>query len=334
VTTFFSIFSALVLAVITVDVPNKSVKFTAKSTGLGKTSVLEFFAVGEGSDHDYESMFVLEDPIRSFTEAFEKIGLPKGKDVDYSKCRFWPVGVKLSMEPSLSELVSDCGTNAPCDVIYSGGKRGPDNIPVAHTNMPLSLFAFYNLPESILQLNDTLDQATAYGRFSPKVEIPKGEVRTFTLKWDGKTEDSKREITPDFKGEYTVSEAVKIALGLSKIDSPVAKINGFKEGQFYYRAFLPQEAWRQRSMRLAQPYEIHLSKSLPLTIIKEDWSEGSFDPKLIVSEHSLDYLKEEKSLKVDTCFFYVNGDTRLREIYEIAKLMPRKIKNFYVFIEQ
>jgi hypothetical protein len=131
----------------------------------------------------------------------------------------------------------------------------------------------------------------------------------------------------------TLSEAVRRAEIYAKLDSPDTKINGFREGQFYYRAFLPREAWRDRKERLSQPYEVRFSGGRPdLTVITEDWSDTSLtEPKLIVEQKSFKDIDPEA--RIDTCFIYAAKDAPLARLYAVKKLLPAKIVNWYIFAE-
>jgi hypothetical protein len=184
-----------------------------------------------------------------------------------------------------------------------------------------------------MRFDDTLEQSTVYGRFVPAQKIPKGEVRKFTFTWKGATNGGKHVMTPDFPPQMTLSEAVRRAEIYAKLDSPDTKINGFREGQFYYRAFLPREAWRDRKERLSQPYEVRFSGGRPdLTVITEDWSDTSLtEPKLTVAQKPFADIDPED--RVDTCFIFAAKDVLLSELYAVKKLLPSKIVNWYVFVE-
>ncbi len=61
------------------------------------------------------------------------------------------------------------------------------------------------------------------------------------------------------------------------------------EGQLFYKSFLPDEQWRERSKRLSQPWELHVGRTSPtnalptLRLVKtlEDWSDpDSIEPRL------------------------------------------------------
>jgi hypothetical protein len=68
------------------------------------------------------------------------------------------------------------------------------------------------------------------------------------------------------------------------------------EGQLYYKAYLPDDNWRDRAKRLSQPWELHVGKPEsgravpPLRLVKtlEDWSDpASIEPRLTPVEHPL-----------------------------------------------
>ena len=99
--------------------------FTASATGVDKGATVEFFFTGKDSDRDYEAMFALDMPIAEFARAIEKAGLLPGQPIDAEKCRVWPVGTPVSLEPSISDFVKvdrsggfDLGR-----IVYTGGLR-------------------------------------------------------------------------------------------------------------------------------------------------------------------------------------------------------------------
>ncbi len=314
-------------------VGTNSVTISVVSTDCGMDAPLEFLVVGPGSDNDYEAMFTSEDDIKDIDAAFRRAGMPLGSAMSARDCRFWPIGTKLKTEPDLWKMVRDERNEEKRSPVWTGGTRHPDGSPVAATNMPLAIFAFYNLPQSLIQFDDSLEQSIVYGRFKPAEKIAKGERRTIKFFWTPEeTNGGKHVMTPDFPPEMSLKDAVKLAGALAQLDSPDTKINGFKEGQFFYRAFLPREAWRDRKERLAQPYEVRFVDGKPnLTVITEDWSdENSTDPKLTVTSATFESVKG--NTKVDTCFIYAPSTMKLAEIYAIKPLLPRSVSNWYVFI--
>ena len=100
----------------------------------------------------------------------------------------------------------------------------------------------------------------------------------------------------------SVGDAIKLASALMQLDSPETKVNGYKEGQFFYRAFLPRESWRDRKERLSQPFEVRFVDGKPsLTVIKEDWSDpNATDPKLIESNPSFESIAKDEMTDTDS----------------------------------
>ena len=140
-------------------------------------------------------------------------------------------------------------------------------------------------------------------------------------------------MTPDFPPEMSVGDAIKLASALMQLDSPETKVNGYKEGQFFYRAFLPRESWRDRKERLSQPFEVRFVDGKPaLTVIKEDWSDpNATDPKLIETHPSFESIANDD--RTDTCFIYAPKVMKLADVYAVCKLIPKTVVNWYVFGE-
>lgn len=315
-------------------VATNSVTISVLSTDCGLDAPLEFLVVGPGSDNDYEAMFTTEDSVADIDAAFRKAGMPLGSPISVKDCRFWPIGTKVKIEPDLWTLVRDVRDEEKRSPVWTGGTRQDDGSATAATNMPLAVFSFYNCAQSLILFDDSLEQSIVYGRFLPAEKIPKGERRTLKFTWtDGDTNGGKHVMTPDFPPSMTVAEAAKLASALAQLDSPDTKVNGFKDGQFFYRAFIPRESWRDRKERLTQPYEVRFLDGKPsLTVIKEDWSDpDSSDPKLTVSEATFDSIKDKSD--VDTCFIYAPRGMKLADVYSVRPLMPKSVANWYVFGE-
>ncbi len=350
---------------VTVDVQKHSVSFTAVSTDCGLDTPLEFLFVGPGSDREYEAMFVTDAEISEIAAAFEKAGIPLGRPADIRASRFWPVGNKLEMKPSFNELVREMRGEKTPAIVYTGGTRDKKGIPEATTNMPCALFAVYGCAQSLLVLNDVLDQSMSYGRFQPAVKIPKGERRTFTFTWQGETNwqlwtlklepgklaDALRvlkeksaqyeiDVTTDFSPEMTIREASGCAQALALLDSSRVKLNGFSEGQLFYRAFLPMEKWRDRKERLAQPPEVYFESdgSVRVTEVKEDWTKNdSSEPHLTPVEHPCATIADAAQListlgaRTSTVLVFAPPETKLKSLFELRKLAKGTLVNWYVF---
>lgn len=349
------------------DAQRHSVSFTATSTDCGMDMQLEFLFVGPNSDRDYEAMFVTDAPIKDIAAAFEKAGIPAGRPYAPFACRLWPAGVSLKIEPALDTLVREMRGDTTPRLLYAGGTRGADGVPEADTNMPAAVFALYNCSQSLLQFNDSLEQSPTYGRFQPGVKIPKGERRTFIFTWSGtneiktldlilapgklpeamatlrdKSRESELDVLCDFSPELTVKEAGEIATALAMVDSVRVKLNGTKEGQFFFRAYLPLEKWRDRAERLAQPPEVRFCAdgSIVVTEIKEDWSdEESLDPKLTPVERKFNDVAEAARLasslaaRTMTVLVFAQPGETLGRLYDFRRKVSGTILNWYVFAE-
>lgn len=345
-----------------VDVDSHSVAFDVVSTDPGLGTDIEFLVAGPDSDHDYEAMFLTENSVAELADAFKRAGFPSGSPADYRKCRFWPVGDEVVFEPDIWSFITDTRDERKAPAIFTGGTRGADGVPEAHTNMPQAVFALYDCPQSFFQFDDSLGQSVTYGRFRPAVKIPKGEKRTLKVTWKGTTLHKKLElrlepggvtnaiatlrresadgaeldVTPVFSPEMTVEEAQNCAATLQMLDSPKVKLNGFAAGQFFYRAFMPLERWRDRAERLTQPYEVHIASDgkLSLTVIHEDWTtqNDSTDPILIIKEN-VDFasLVNAQGTQPDTCLIFAQKGTRLADVFAVPKLLPQSVSNFYVY---
>lgn len=364
---------AVVAAPVEFDAERHTVTIAARSTDCGMETPLEFMFVGPDSDHAYEAMFTTEASVAEIAAAFDKAGIPRGRPVDVAAARFWPVGEAIEMEPKLGDFVKVSEGELPARVAYTGGSRDEKGMPQAATNMPLSVFAFYNLPQSLIQFDDSLDQSETYGMFRPAVKIPQGERRTFTFRWKGqpanrsyrlKVEPGRLaenfaalkaavnaaqaaglelDVLPDFADGLTIQEAKAAAAVLRELDSPTVKVNGFADGQLFYLAYLPRESWRERKERLCQPPEVYLASDGTARVIeiKEDWSgdDDSLEPKLIVTEQACADVAVAATLAsklanaTSTMLVFVAADAKLAVIHAFRQKCDKGILNWYVFSE-
>jgi len=350
------------------DAERHSVTFTATSTDCGVATPLEFVFVGPGSDHDYEALYVTDADVGEIAAAFDKAGIPRGRPYDLAACRLWPAGVPLEFEPAITSLVVETSGGELPAPVFAGGSRGPGDVPDAATNMPLAVFATYNMAQSLIQFDDSLDQSPTYGRFKPRESPPKGERRTFTVTWKGtpapervplRIEPGKvaealgalraksaagapLDVQCDFADALTVREASEAAAALAVVDSPRVKINGATPGQLFYRAYVPLEAWRDRTQRLAQPPEVRFAAdgSVKVVEIVEDWSDpGMDDPRLSFKETSCAGVTEAAKAvsplaeRTSTVLVFAPAGMTLAKLHELRRLADASILNWYVFAE-
>jgi len=345
-----------VVAPVTADKATHSVTFTAHATDVGIGTTVEFAFIGPGSDRAYEAMFVTDASAAEIAKAFDEAEIPRGKPVSQTDCRFWPVGTYVTIEPDLSQFINDTTKCDDISIVYTGGARTDAGIPVANSETPEAIFALYSFGQSMLMLDGTLDQSAQYGRFTCCKKLQPGERLTFKISRDDSRQICSRKLTlkpekireaieslkndrshsldvlTDFSAALTVAEAQSAAKALSVVDSKAVRINGFSEGQFYYRGFLPDELWRDRNKRLMQPLEVHIdSTNVVYTIIDEDWNVEGVDPKL--TPHDISLADVPKQFKGDSCLFFTKPDTKLGQVFEMMRKLPSGIRNWYVFID-
>lgn len=127
-------------------------------------------------------------------------------------------------------------------------------------------------------------------------------------------------------------------------DGKVAKLNGFEKGQYFARAFLPDESWRNRKKRIAQPFEIYPTGkgAGKFVFIEEYWDKNSesIDPELRPHEH--EYKSKEELLKLIsetgrqgdkmfTAFVFLPSGSTLGPAFEALEALRPRIACFYVF---
>ena len=306
-------------------VSTNCVSFTAKATGIDTAVPVEFVIAGPGSDRDYESLFITDDSLKDIVEAMSKAGIPTGKTYDVDKCILWPIGPVVEFEPHIDSLVriKEDVDYRIYDTVYTGGNGNYD--------MPLAVLSTYTFSQSLFSFDDSLDQSVGYGRFIATRQWQKGDKITFKVTWKG---GATVDTTPDFPADKTLAEAVKYAQAVQLLDTRTSKVNGFKEGQFFYQAFLPKEQWKDRKERLVQPIEIRLtSTNVVTTVIDEDWSVDGPDPKLTARIVDFDKAFAEKKKVTNVVFFFAPADTKLERLYELKKRIPASYRNFYVYID-
>ena len=332
--------------------------FTASATGLEKGSTAEFLFIGSDSDRAYEAMFTVDLPVSDFVRAIEKAGLRPGQPVDPEKCLVWPVGTPVSFEPDISKFVSvDSSEGFSLGrMIYTGGLRGSDNLPVAASEMPASVCALYTLGQSIFLPEGIIDQGEAYGKIQARETLKKGAKYAFTVSWNdedrprhldlhvkpGKASEllstlknasssANIDVLVSFDEALSVAEATAFANALDLVDSVRVKITGCRAGSLFFRAFLPLVKWTERQNRMVQPFELTITPDGDeLVFIDEDWTVEGDDPKLTPKMISFDEAISKD--KTDTCFIFAKPDTKLSRIYAVmARLKGSKIRNWYVF---
>ena len=337
-----------------------SLTFTATATGVEKGTPIEFLFAGKDSDRDYETMFLLDEPLGELCARLEKAGLPRGRAPSVADCILWPTGCAASFAPAMSDFIETKWPDGvtPSGFVYTGGTRDEKGAAVAGETMPQSFCALYTIAQSPFVFNGIYPQGVVYGAHVAKAELKKGERRTFTVTWDEKSMPRRLELsfTPgaaaglirqvqeaasagdvevlaDLDPTLTVDEATKIAQALAVVDSPRVRVNGRRAGRLFYRAFIPKVSWRERLQRLAQPFELTVGETPDadsLVFVEEDWNVEGDDPKL--TPKKIAFADAKKHERTDTCFLYAPKGMTLGRIYSaMEKMSGARIINWYVF---
>ena len=369
---------------VAVDAAAHSVRILVEATGLGPADTVEFFAIGPLSDRAYESFFVTVASPAAIADAIERAGVPRGVPPDIAGARLWPCGEKLTLTatpvstntPTLAfaDLLVDKaekeeGAILSAPVVYTGGARDASGAVVAATNIPCAVFALYSHTPSLLQLNGQFDQSTVYGRFHAKKKWPAGSLFELALRWDGRTTVLRRDVEltvptlkeklmalradaaahdlfvrMSFGGGTTVGEAAEIAGALSLVDGKGLKMDSPPPGKFFFRAFLPDPAWRERPGRMFQPFEVHVAAddAKKFVFVEEDWSGEGLDPVLKPRETPFSDWSElsgliartgEQGAKINVLFLFAPRAMPVAALTPAVSAVGDRIGTFYVFGE-
>jgi len=299
---------------------------------------------------------------------------PCGEKLTLSAKRLKPAApspAPLALADLLNDTAAkDEGAILHSPFLYTGGQRDDAGAVVAATNIPCAVFALYSHGPSLLQLNGLFDQSSTYGRFTAGKPFKPGELLEMKLSWDGAahvktrapvisatniaevlqslqaaaTPDTDLFVTPVLDDSVTVARAAEIAKAFDMLDGNGLKMNGTAKDQFFYKAFLPDPAWRNRQGRLFQPFEIRLSAdgSRTFTFVEEDWSGDGLDPVLKPKTRAVTDWSElpaclaqtgDQGAKVTVAFVYAPADTPVTKLSPIVKALTPRIGTFYVFSE-
>ena len=369
---------------IVADVAARSVRFLVEATGLDKADPAEFFAIGPLSDRAYESLFVTVPSPAAIASALERVGVPRGVPPDIAGARLWPCGEKITLTAkavstngqnlAFADLLVDTaakeeGAILHAPFLYTGGARDASGAVVASTNIPCAVFALYSHSPSLFLLNGQFEQSGVYGRFHAKVGCAPGDLFELTLRWDGRTSVLRRDVVftvsnmkesltalraesagrdlfviPSCGEGTTVDEAASIAQALSLLDGKALKVGGAAPGRFFFRAFLPDPAWRERPGRIFQPFEVHVAAdgAKKFVFIEEDWSGEGLDPILKPHETPFKEWAElskliaqtgEKGAKINVLFLFAPNATPVSALTPAVSATGNRILTFYVFGE-
>ena len=121
-------------------------------------------------------------------------------------------------------------------------------------------------------------------------------------------------------------------------------MDGPLPGQFFFRAFLPDPAWRARPGRLFQPFEVHVAAdgAKKFVFVEEDWSGEGLDPVLKPRETPFADWSElpgliartgEPGAKINVIFIFAPRATPVAALTPAVSVAGSRIATFYVFGE-
>lgn len=187
---------------------------------------------------------------------------------------------------------------------------------------------------SVCKVLDTKGAVLSSGTFQEVAEYIRGEGKK------GLDIYLRLAFSPDTAASY----ARACARLFAGFDGTVAKLNGFEKGQFFAKAFLPEDSWRNRKQRVAQPFEIYPAENGKgkFIFIEEVWDKNSesIDPELKL--HEREYKSGEELLKfisetgrqgekMFTAFVFLPEGAKLGPALDVVGALRPRIMCFYVF---
>jgi len=294
---------------------------------------------------------------------------PEGEKVSLS-IRSW--GTDTLAPTNLAAVLKDLreadeGAVLGSPAAWTAGARDDAGAPVASTNIPCAVFALYNHAPSLLQLDGMFDQSSTYGRFQTSRTFKPGELFEMTAAWDGRArvkdvvarisasnavevvkglqeaaKDHEVHAALAFDGTVSVGRAAQVAQAFALLDGKSLRMNGAADGQFFFRAFLPEASWRQREGRIFQPFEVHVAADGAKTLVfcEEDWSGPGVDPVLKPKTTPFADWTElpgliaktgEQGEKVNVMFLFAPKSCPVADLTPVLSATAGRIGTFYVF---
>ena len=150
----------------------------------------------------------------------------------------------------------------------------------------------------------------------------------------------------DWSEDLTIREIKTVCTMLKMIDADNAiRIEPPVSGHLYYKAFLPNDDWRDRTKRFSQPCALRFHKKddgsygANLEIIEEIWGDSSLDPelKISVSENitpeALPKLLKTHTPNLNVLLIFAPRDMLYKNVVPYTKSIFDTHKNIHVFEE-
>lgn len=311
-------------------------------------------------------------------EAAEPLrGLPMARGERFT-LSFKPLAEK-TFQPLSAYLIDNCSTPAQNlfarGFPYIGGMDFDDLMPAA-------ILSAYEEPASLFGMPYAAPKSAVYGLFRAAKEMTAGEPVVAALKWEALKDGRARvyrhtlNLTPQALADTeTTVDALKalsadprdVFLDVSVDPSiPLAQVTPFaglllaveeqggfviappKPGEIPLRAFLPNQAWRDRESRVFQPWEVEVSGGKPkgaapevtLCQILEDWSVEGIDPALtrkcypgMTAATIRDAMTrvDVNDGKVYVAFFYVTPETTVGDLTPFTDALAEPCPTQWIF---
>jgi len=182
------------------DKKEQKVTVLAESTDIGNGDVIEFFIIGQGSGHEYESLAVSFATPGDLKKALEFIGMTPGHCVSFRDNRFWPKGERARITVSLhsnttkrvpmQQCILDDRTGDPLPdlgFIFTGSTmvenlKGEQVLAADH-HEPKSIASNYNESETLLDIPYQGNQDALYNHLHPNTNnlLPALELLDLTF---------------------------------------------------------------------------------------------------------------------------------------------------------
>lgn len=406
----------LVLPGLLADADARTIELAVEATGISKNAIVEFFLIGEGSGHDYESLFTSLATAKDLDAALKFVGMKPGRNAFAMPLSFWPRGERVraalkladGSERALESMVFDKGvetagsTLPETGFVYcgSGESRIEKGQLAADFDGPCSILSTYNEPTTLLDVPRRASQNEVYEQFlanpdasmkkfslhrlvlrpearateqGPRVRdfaytigadgnggltfqeanavdaapMPLGDTAKLVEKLKAFAKDHDAFVTLDWTDAVPCGAAADFAKLLSVIDAEdCIRVEAPKDGQLYYRAFLPQTEWRDRAERPTQPCELRFAKAedgtfaATLVTIQEIWPEDgeSLKPELKATETPVPSVEAFPGLaaanEIPALLVFAPADATLGQVMPYVRAVQATKPNVYIFVEK
>jgi hypothetical protein len=151
-------------------------------------------------------------------------------------------------------------------------------------------------------------------------------------------------VTIDVAGDLTLHQLHEFFSLIQTLDRETGiRVEAPPQGQLYYRAFFPDEQWRDRTKRLGRPWELHtkvgnangsLSATLILPADDIDNNGGKGDLKFIMNspEELAATLKDKSDRWSQTVYIFATPDIKYGALLDFIRPSMKTHPGVYIFL--